>query len=155
MSSPGAAIPAAAGDIAVALSPDPINPGGSLVDYALAPSGDIGLVTDMARIQQDVILRFYIPVGTSPFFPTLGDPIFSQIGRPFQDPNELTDAIANMEEQLLAEHAQDAANGQRTSSATLKSMDSEPPQINGPVANLQVTITAENDMQSLITAGVQ
>lgn len=141
------------GDIAVILGPDGLAPNGIVVDVATAPSGDLGLVTDMARLQQDVILRLNIPRGTSPFFPNLGNDIFRQIGRPFSDPAELTDAIADIESQLLAEHASDASNGQRPSSAALKSLKAEPPQVAGTLANLQVTATAEDDAVSLLTAG--
>lgn len=143
----------ASGDIAVTLSTDPNNPSGVMVEVPLDPSGDIGLVVNMARIEQDVILRLSIPEGTSPFYPDKGNRLFSQIGRPFQDPMELTDSIADVESQLLAEHQQDAQDGQRASSATLKRIIPEAPQVVGTQVVLRVTVQAEDDTESLITAG--
>lgn len=145
-------IPAGSGDIAVTRTPDPLAPGRSMVELQLAPNRDIGLVTGMLRIRQDVILRLSIPTGTSPFFPTLGNNIFQQVGRPYSDPGEMTDAIANVETQLLAEHLQDAQDGQRQADAVLVSLRANTPTQRGTDVNIVTTVTAADTTTSLLSS---
>jgi hypothetical protein len=109
-------------DIGITYTPSATS-GAVVVDLALAPSGDAGLVAGTARLAQDMARFLATPVGSQFADPSWGTALWSMIGRPSEASDETyIAAVEEAESAFLHSQAVAAAAGYLDLAAQLESI---------------------------------
>jgi len=123
-------------DLGASYTLDPIA-GAVVVDLTPSADGDLGVVTGISRLAQDVTKFLYTPPGADPFNPSYGNALWADIGQPLAA--NLADYGATLDASLADFAARQQADAAAGLLATDEQLDTwDPPSLSLSGATLTI-----------------